>query len=316
MEQDHQRWDDLRKKHAVHLPLHDLCKHFPPIPAEQFQELVDDIKQNGLRDTIKLLCGSIFDGANRYFACLEAGVLPLFEEWRGSGDLVADIISLNLKRRHLNESQRALVAAKLRPRVQQQLAAESQGRGAKRANLRRTRKAATKKIAHTLNVSPRSVEDAAVVVEKGDPALVAKVEAGQMAVSAAASALRSSEREQTLSFETADVTKLLRQARMLVETRSIEYQTKFASYDSDVHDLVMADDPRFSWTEQDYRTELEKLNAYLIALRDTLRAVSGAASMLRRQIKGVENAIELLEHNQSFMLDVVLKRPPDEPCKS
>ena len=43
----------------------------------------------------------------------EAGVTPRFQEGNGQGSLVAFIVSLNFQRRHLDESQRARVAAKL-----------------------------------------------------------------------------------------------------------------------------------------------------------------------------------------------------------
>ena len=38
---------------------------------------------------------------------------PTFREWSGEGSLVAFVVSLNLHRRHLDESQRAMVAAKI-----------------------------------------------------------------------------------------------------------------------------------------------------------------------------------------------------------
>ena len=39
--------------------------------------------------------------------------MPRFTEWQGEGHLPDLALSLNLHRRHLNESQRSLVAAKL-----------------------------------------------------------------------------------------------------------------------------------------------------------------------------------------------------------
>jgi len=53
---------------------------------------------------------------NRLRACRAAGVEPRFETWDGRGAVAELIVSLNLKRRHLNESQRAMLAAKLRER--------------------------------------------------------------------------------------------------------------------------------------------------------------------------------------------------------
>ena len=50
---------------------------------------------------------------NRYLACQRAGVGPRFTEWDGVGTPTAFVISKNLTRRHLNTSQRAMIAAKL-----------------------------------------------------------------------------------------------------------------------------------------------------------------------------------------------------------
>jgi N6-adenosine-specific RNA methylase IME4/ParB-like chromosome segregation protein Spo0J len=91
---------------------HEEAYIFPQIEGKEFDKLVDDIKANGLLNPIVLYQGKILDGRNRFNACLEAGIQPLFVEYDGDSPREY-VISLNLTRRHLTESQRALVSAKL-----------------------------------------------------------------------------------------------------------------------------------------------------------------------------------------------------------
>lgn len=56
--------------------------------------------------------GKILDGRNRFQACTMAEVEPVFSEFTGE-DALAFVISHNLHRRHLTESQRAMVASKV-----------------------------------------------------------------------------------------------------------------------------------------------------------------------------------------------------------
>lgn len=101
-----------KTKDQMKYKLHPLCALFPKIAKEQFQNLVDDIKANGLVTPIMLHEGQILDGQNRYAACLEAGVDPRFEELVDA-DPMAFVISANLQRRHLTTSQRGIIAGKL-----------------------------------------------------------------------------------------------------------------------------------------------------------------------------------------------------------
>jgi N6-adenosine-specific RNA methylase IME4 len=91
---------------------HEEAYIFPQIEGKEFDKLVDDIKANGLLNPIVLYQGKILDGRNRFNACLEAGIQPLFVQYDGDSPREY-VISLNLTRRHLTESQRALVGAKL-----------------------------------------------------------------------------------------------------------------------------------------------------------------------------------------------------------
>lgn len=91
-------------------PLHPLCTLFPRIDGDDFNSLVSDIKLNGLRNPIITHDGMILDGGNRYRACIEAGIAPIFSIY--SGESVVDfVLSANLHRRHMTPGQRAAIVA-------------------------------------------------------------------------------------------------------------------------------------------------------------------------------------------------------------
>ncbi len=154
---------------------HPLAALFPLMP--NLTEMVEDMKgPSGLVNAIILFQGKILDGRNRYRACMLAGIEPRFEEYTGS-DPLAFVISQNLPRRHLNESQRAMVAA--------EIIKTKQCTGANHpANLRDG--PTQGKTAELLNVSERSVNTAAKVLANGTPALIDAVKSGEASVSAAA----------------------------------------------------------------------------------------------------------------------------------
>lgn len=156
---------------------HPLADIFPLMNDEEFSSLKLDIQEHGLREPIWLLDGQILDGRNRFKACQEVGVIPAFRDYEGDNP-TAFVISLNLKRRHLNESQRGLVAARL-----EGLAHGQRADIARDANLHVLTR---QESADLLNVGTRTVASAKKVEEKGSPELVAAVEQGKIAVSTAA----------------------------------------------------------------------------------------------------------------------------------
>ena len=90
--------------------LHPLCTLFPRMSGAEFAALVDDIRANGQREPITLHDGMILDGGNRYRACIEAGIEPLFRSFDGH-DIVGFVLSENLHRRHLTAGQHAAIVA-------------------------------------------------------------------------------------------------------------------------------------------------------------------------------------------------------------
>ena len=159
-------------------PFHPLANVFPLLEGCEFSVLVKDIRTHGLNEPIVLLDGLVLDGRNRMRACVAAGVPYRTVSFDGP-DPVAFVISANLRRRHLNTSQRSMVAAELanmRQRARTDLApngAMSQGNAAK-----------------LLNVGRRSVQRALALRESADPAIIKKVMSGKMTVAAAAALVK------------------------------------------------------------------------------------------------------------------------------
>ena len=160
------------------LSLHDLCKIMPLHTKEEFEELKEDIRKNKLQVPIMTYESKILDGRGRYNACVELakeGRETNFKTQPYTGpDPRRYVVSANVKRRHLNESQRALIAA--------QLATFTHGGD-------RTGKASIdaltqQEAAVLLNVSEPSVERASKVIKNGVPALVEAVKSGKLRVSA------------------------------------------------------------------------------------------------------------------------------------
>jgi hypothetical protein len=93
---------------------HPLADIFPLMEGTAFDELVADIKANGLQEDIILFEGKILDGRNRYRACLAAGVPPCpipGDAW--IKDPATYVISANICRRHLNAEQKRDLIARL-----------------------------------------------------------------------------------------------------------------------------------------------------------------------------------------------------------
>jgi len=100
---------------------HEYSEFFPPMQGEEFDGLVTDIKEHGLLEPIILLGGKILDGRNRFRACKAAGVEARFTDYRGNGALTY-VISKNVKRRHLNPSQLAVIALEVLPQLEREAA--------------------------------------------------------------------------------------------------------------------------------------------------------------------------------------------------
>lgn len=177
-------------------PPHPAAQAFPLMEGEAYDRHREDVRANGLRIPIVLAKHDaqwmILDGRNRQRACDETGRKPRYEYFEGDLEAaIAYAVSVNVARRHLNESQRGLVAARLAnlPRganQHAQICAPSQAEAAE-----------------LLNVGRRSVQSARQVLEDGEPELVKAVESGDVAVSRAAEIARLNRDQQLDALEEA-----------------------------------------------------------------------------------------------------------------
>ena len=88
-------------------------------------------------------------------------------QWEGEGTLPEVGLSLNLHRRHLNESQRAMVAARTAKWMGKEAAQRRGTRTDLQANLPRSQFGQTwDKAGALVNVSPRSVTNASKVLHR------------------------------------------------------------------------------------------------------------------------------------------------------
>jgi len=98
---------------------HRLANYFPPIEGDDFNNLVASIKKNGQLNPIILYEGKILDGKNRYRACKKLGIEPITVDYTGT-DPLAFVVASNIDRRHLTESQKAIVALEMLPEYEKQ----------------------------------------------------------------------------------------------------------------------------------------------------------------------------------------------------
>lgn len=170
---------------------HEFCELFPDLPKEELEDLANDIRSNGQRTPITRWNGKILDGKNRFAACGIAGIEPTFIEWNPKSTVNAEqealefCVSANMNRRQLNESQRAMIAAKI-------------------ATLRKGWQAnppaggmSQESAADRVNASVRSTQRAKVVLNDGSKSLVKAVTNGNVSVRDAANIVSLPKSEQS-----------------------------------------------------------------------------------------------------------------------
>jgi ParB family chromosome partitioning protein len=162
----------------MQLEYHPYANIFPLLEGDAFDELVNDIREHGLQSPIIIYEDKILDGRNRYrAACIiaqeadEPAEYYYYTQPYIDADPMGHVLSLNLHRRHLSESQRAMVAANI-----------SENRGLDNVPIGQI---CPSNAAKMMNVSERTVKQAKRVKKNGVPELSERVTSGEITVSAA-----------------------------------------------------------------------------------------------------------------------------------
>jgi hypothetical protein len=158
---------------------HPIACIFPMMDLKSYEELKQDIATNGVHQSGLLYEGKVLDGRNRYRACCELGIQMSWQEVElgepedvAKFDPLQHVLTHNLHRRHLKQSQRAMIAAKM---------ATLKNGSRPSQNCEATRDES----ATLLSVSARSVDAAKHVLANGCKPLIEAVEACQITVSMA-----------------------------------------------------------------------------------------------------------------------------------
>jgi polyhydroxyalkanoate synthesis regulator phasin len=221
------------KHKSKKLEAHPLADLFPIIPAAELAELARDIKANGLQHPIVLFEGRVLDGRHRLDCCERVGVKPKFVTYKGD-DAVGYVVSLNMRRRHLDAGQRAMIAAQI----------ASMEHGGDRRSDKPTSRTTRAEAAAALNVSPASVSNAKQVLEKA-PKLADKVKAGQISLNEAKTKMAEAE---AAAEEVVDKTGFkvppplhsvwsLREVPVDLQRKVASLESTFATLQSDKHVL-------------------------------------------------------------------------------
>ena len=155
----------------MELNLHSMTRAFPPMDDAEYAALKADVAANGILQPLLVWQGAVVDGRHRLAAATELGIsadrIPLrrLADDMPESAVVGLMIAANVQRRHLNQTQRAMIAARVERRRNDLTTVDSPTR-AQRAGM--------------FGVSVSLVRRADALTDTAPPELVDAVAAGDM----------------------------------------------------------------------------------------------------------------------------------------
>lgn len=232
---------------------HPAADVFPMLVGEDLQALTDDIATNGLRHALVSWIDEdgaewLLDGRNRLAACQGAGVEPRWFTYDGD-DPIGYVVSVNVKRRHLNAGQLAALALRVMPLYEAQVAVNKGGRptgkpGADRPQVSESKRAprARDLAAKATGASGRGIARARRIIEKA-PDLMTAVEAGMVAIDAAEKELRGREAKARGVQRQAEWDAAASRVGDRIDVRHGDFRTVLADLEPGSVDAIVTDPP-------------------------------------------------------------------------
>ena len=171
----------------THYDAHPYSELFPKLGKEELMALRASIEEHGQEEPIVLYQEKILDGRNRYMACYSAGIEPTVTEGHFDTDKEAldYVVLANVTRRHLDASQRAMIAQRFKPEYAA-LARERRKRKPKSdmVSLPEQNTTARDELGKVFNVSGSYIDRAEAIAE-ASPEEEVRVLAGETSINAA-----------------------------------------------------------------------------------------------------------------------------------
>lgn len=216
-------------KEIATLKIHPVTNCYPLMVPDEMAELISDIRERGLLFPVTIQGDTLLDGRNRMEACRVAGVELRTVEYDGD-DPVGFIISTN-KRRNLDQSQRAMVAAKI----------ANLGEGRPKETASKEAFISQPAAARVLGVSRASVQRARAVLDAA-PELAEEVAQGKLKVSAAEKMVRERRREAERQAAVANISEAAKLE--LAQVCDIRHCSMAELFDSGISpDCIITDPP-------------------------------------------------------------------------
>ena len=237
------------------MKIHPAAEIFPMLSDEELDSLAVDIKTHGLRHPLVMHDRELLDGRNRLAACKIAGVVPSFVEYEGDSP-VSFVISVNIKRRQLDASQRACVAVEIEP----MFAVEAMKRKAENGGDRKSqvvnlpppidKAKARDQAADVVGVSPSMVSLAKAIKAK-NPEAFERVKLGEVTVNEVQQEIKREKRVEALKTRQVELAHATPVKTKGIDIRKTDCLDLISSLsDESVHLLLT--DPPYAVTENDW----------------------------------------------------------------